>query len=613
MDKEQMINQIQKDISLYKIFTCPDYPDLGIHSKQYMDILVGLFNNTQKPFSLIYTDINKLSVVNERFGKVVGDRTLHSLLSIFSSNPLLKNSISVRIGGDEFITIVPGKKISEVENMLKLTISEVNARNEELHGSGLSFGVEDSDFSNNIEELICITEYKADIAKNKNRKNDAFLEEAKSSEGFINLPIPENISNDQKQKWKVLNTKINIAVDNHLRDLRPSSNTFEYKIPNIKSDIYQFVTAFRNLLEKKENKIPNNQKETSNLNDDVKISPQSAFIIHSLFEGTTRLEDLDDKQLEELKHTLTIWGKHLIRDAHSGLFSKSYYKLFLADKLLESKQNYQAICFSISGIRPSNTAYGHSTTDYRIDKTIPLIIEAFKQHCNYNNQAFSFNKDDCFFVDQGGGNYIAYIPNNKALKKNTINTIIETVNSHYTDGAESTLKIAASSKRNVNKYTIPFFVNSMNNVPNNPIEWSRTLFQVIKNNFAKNTTALKSAPFEEYANKPFVKFARKLKEICNDNKDSLKISSLDSNINEKSIETVINDLANYYLSEIENPESIENKKFLLENVILALSNQEAYTNKLTKQMYNEKRNERNISKTFFSRKKDPKTLSDERE
>lgn len=613
MDKEQMINQIQKDISLYKLFTCPDYPDLGIHSKQYMDILVGFFNNTQKPFSLIYTDINKLSVVNERFGKVVGDRTLHSLLSIFSSNPLLKNSITIRIGGDEFITIAPGKKKSEVEEMLKLTLSEVKIRNEELHGSGLSFGVEDSDVSSNIEELICIAEYKADIAKNKNRKNDTFLEEAKSSEEFIELPIPKNISNDQKQKWKILNTKINIAVDNHLRDLRPSSNTFEYKIPNVKTDIYQFITAFRNLLEEKEDKISNNPKENSSLSNNVEISPQSASVIHSLFEGTTRLEDLDDKQLEDVEYSLTRMEKNLIRDVHSGLFSNAYYKLFLADKLLKAKQNYQAICFSISGIRPSNTAYGHSITDDRMDRTIPLIIEAFNQHCNYNDEAFSFNKNDCFFIDQSGGNYIAYVPNNKALKKSTINSIVETVNSHYTDGPESTLKIAAASKRNVNKYTIPFFVNSMNNVPNNPIEWSRTLFQVIKTNFTKDPNALRGAPFEEYANKPFVKFARKLKEICNDNKDSLKVSSLESDVNEKSIESVINDLANYYLLEIENSESIENKKFLLENVILALSNHEAYINKLTNQMYNDKKNERKISKTLFSHKKDTKTLNDERE
>lgn len=600
MDKGEIISQIQKDISLYKAFICPDYPDLGIYSKQYMDILSGLFNDAQEPFSLIYTDINKLSVVNERFGKVVGDRTLHSLLSIFSSNPLLKNSITIRLGGDEFVTIVPKKHKEEVESILESTLSEVKKRSEELHGSGLSFGVEDSDTSKNIEQLICLAEHKADIAKNKNRKNDVFIEEALSDKGFIDLPIPKNVSYEQMQKWKILNTKINIATDNHLRDIRPSSNKFEYKIPNIKTDAYQFITAFRNLLEKKEKSMPDDLKENSSLDDDMKISPKSASIIHSLFNGTAKLEDLDDKQLEEVKYSLNRFGNSLIRDTNSGLFNKSYLKLFLADKLLESKQNYQVICFSLTGVRPSNTAYGHSITDDRLDKSIQLLIDAMKQYCDYNNETFSFDKNKCFVIFQSGGTCYSFIPNDKALSKSKINNITEEFNSHYTDGPESTLKIAAASKRNVNKFTIPFFINSMNNVPNNPIEWSRTLFKVIKDNFKKNTIALKSTPFEEHANKPFVKFARKLEEICNDHKDNLKISALKSDVNEKSIEVILNDLANYYLSEIENPESIENKKFLLENVLRSLSSQEVYTNKLTKEIYNKDRNDRKIFKPLFT-------------
>lgn len=612
MNREQMINKIKQDITLYNSFTFSDYPDLGIHSSQYMDILVKLFSDSKIPYSLIYTDVNKLSVVNERFGKEAGDNALHSLLTIFTSNPLLKNSITVRTGGDEFITFVPNKEKAEVEKILDEISNTVEEQKETLHGSGLSFGVAASS-SGDVQKLICLAEHEADIAKNKNRKNDAFLEEATSSEDFIELPIPQDISKEQKQKWEILNTKINIATDNHLRDLRPSSNVFEYKVNHIQSDIIAFITSFRNLLEKKETIHSSQPENDASIKDDFEISPESASIIHSLFQGNGNLEALDDKQLEDVSSSLDNWGKNLIRDKHSGLFSKAYYKLFLADELLKSKQNYQAICISMAGIRPSNTAYGHSITDDRIEKTIPLIVESFKKNYEFNNTPFAFDKKDVFFVDQGGGNYLAFIPENKALGKNDINEILDSVNAHFSDGPDSTFKIAVASKKNVNRFTIPFFVNSMNNVPNNPIEWSRTLFQIIKNR-AKKRPSLKSAPFEEYSNKPFVQFARKLEEICNDHKDSLKVESLSSNINQKSVESVMNDLANYYINEIEDSDSIENKKFLLENVMLSLSNHEAYINKLSKESFDKKREERKILKPIIeSHNHDNNVSEDERE
>lgn len=612
MNREQMINQIKKDVSLYKNFTFSDYSDLGIYASQYMDILVKLFNDAKIPYSLVYTDVNKLSVVNERYGKSVGDRTLYSLLSIFTSNSLLKNSLTVRTGGDEFVTFVPNKEKAEVERILSEILYTVEEQKEALYGGGLSFGIADSS-SGNVQELICLAEYDADISKNENRKKDSFLEEATSSEEFVELPVPDNITKEQKEKWEILNTKINIAVDNHLRDLRPSSNVFEYKVTHIQSDVMAFIESFRNLLEKKEISSSSNAENDAPSKDDFEISSEAAHIIHSLFQGNANLENLDDTQLADVSTSLNSWGKNLIRDKHSGLFSKSYYKLFLADKLLESKQDYQAICISMAGIRPSNTAYGHSITDDRIDKTIPLIIDAFKSKYEFNDTPFSFDKDDIFFVDQGGGNYIAFLPKDKTLGKDDINGIVSSVNSHFSDGMDSTLKIAAASKKHVNRFTIPFLVHSMNNVPNNPVEWSRTLFQVIKSR-VKKRLPLKSAPFEEYANKPFVQFARKIKEICNDKKDPLKVESLSSNTNQKSVEAVINDLANYYLNEIEDSASIKNKKFLLENVMLSLSNNEAYINRLNEESFKQNRENRKVFKQILKPSKtNTDIIEDERE
>ena len=620
MNRNQMIKQIKNNISLYEKFVYPTYPEFKIYTKQFLDILIQVFNNTQEPYSVIFTDVNKLSVINETYGRAKGDNTLYSLLSICHSNPLFKNSTTIRIGGDEFLTFVKGKTKSEVEKMLESTISTVNAKRKELLGSSLSFGVEDSFVSKNVQELICLAEHNSDIAKTEDRKNDVFLEKAQVSEDFVSLPIPKNISDEQKQIWEVLNAKINIAIDNHLRDLRPSSNIFQYKIPNVKTDSIQFITAFKNLLEQKTSNINdsiNNENTTSNA---TKISPEIASFMYSLFEGTLNLESLDDQELENIFNVLSGLGKNLIKSSNNDLFNESYYKKFLADKLLKSNQNYQAVCFSMTGIRPSNTAYNHSTTDDRMDKTDALITDALKKEFTFNSEAFTFNRNDSFLINEGGGNYLAITPNNKALRKNVINNIVETVNSNYTDGPDSTFKIAAYSKRNINRFTIPFIVNSMNNAPNNfvgtfpnytmentpnpsnknsPIEWFRTLFQILHNS---KPLALKGAYYEELEHKPFVLLSRKLKELCNDKKDKLKMDNLESNINEQSIETVLNDLINYYMENIENPNDIEAKRFLLNNTVLALANNEAYINKLTRERYEEKVNERKIFKDPSSRK-----------
>lgn len=601
MNKEQMINQVKENISLYKNFTCPDYPELGIYSKPYMDILVKLFSDEKNPYSVVYTDVNKLSNINERLGKKVGDQTLYSLLSIFTSNPALKNSFTVRIGGDEFVTFVSNKDKAEVENILEKISNNIANQSEALHDSGFTFGVEDSS-SGNIEKMLCLAEHQVEVQKNKRDKNNI-----SKTEFFAKLPIPTGITEEQQEKWQTLNTKINIATDNHLSDLRPSSNVFEYKLSHIKTDALAFISSFRNLLEKKDRQnIEDNYSDVATKN--TNISPEDAKLIHALFQGNIALENLDDKELEKANNVLTNFGENLIIDKKTGLFNKSYYKLFLADELAKSNQDYQAICYSMVGIRPRNTAYGHSLTDNNIDKTATILTENFKKCREINNMPFSFNKNDVFFVNTGGGNFTAYIPSNQAISKKENKQIEDAVNSNYTDELDSTLKIAIASKKHVNKFTIPFLVNHMNNVPNNPAEWIRTIFQVVKNKSNKKL-ALKSAPFEMQMHKPFVQLARKLEDICNDNKDNLKIESLSSVTNEKSIEAVANDCIDYYLSEIEDADSIDNKKFLLENVMLSLASQEAYFNDMTKKTYEKNRDERKVLKHALSTR-DNENVSD---
>lgn len=459
----------------------------------------------------------------------------------------------------------------------------------------------------NVEELIKIAEEKVTEQKHKNRDKNIFIKQVNTSGNFIDLSIPANVSEQQKQAWKTLNEKINILIDSHLRDIRPSNVRFQYESDHIKRDLKSFGKAFLDLFynfykeQGNESKIDSNTKHNDKNTDahsemDSCLTPESASIIHKLFTNkNVNLNDLSTEELNNVKESLDNLDMNLIRNQHSGLLGKSYYKLFLADKLLKSKQNYQAVYFSISGIRPSNTAYGHNITDNKIEKTSKLLVNAFSKKRMFNNEPFSFSKNDIFLIDQGGGNFISLLTMKKALKPEEIEDIVNEVNSQCTEDIDSSFKIASAAKNHVNKRTIPLYTNSMAGNPSNLVEWFRTMKLVIKNHKKHHTLLAESnMPSNMYNEKPFVQLSKRLKEDCNNNKDALKVDNLDKAICENSIKSIAKDCVSYYYSEIENPCQLANRKLFLDNVILALANHEAYVNSLNQGILKKKLAERLI-------------------
>ena len=275
-----------------------------------------------------------------------------------------------------------------------------------------------------------------------------------------------------------------------------------------------------------------------------------------------------------------------VRNKHSGLLSKSYFKIFLADELLKSKQNYQAIYFSLIGIRPSNTAVGHTATDKKIAKTIIPFIKDINEITEFNDKPFTFDKEDTFFIDQDGGNYVIFIPMDRALDTEKMEKIVKKVNSRYKDSLNTSFQMSYAYKNNVNKNMIAMYVNSIDEIKNTPLEILRTMYQIIKER--KNNSSDEKLPYRIYDGKPFVKFARRLKQTCNSKKDSIKMDCLSGKINQKALEANFSDCINYYLTELEGAYTNKMQKVLLENIMVALANHEVYINAMTKKNFQNK-------------------------
>ena len=120
-----LINKLNMQKQNLSSFIYPDFPDSKVYSKEYYrNIFLNYFDSTDRLFSLMYADFNKLEKINNSFGNVVGDKALaigHKLLKeSFASNALLS-----RVGGDETVVILP-------DSEKKDALQDINSFNQKL-------------------------------------------------------------------------------------------------------------------------------------------------------------------------------------------------------------------------------------------------------------------------------------------------------------------------------------------------------------------------------------------------------------------------------------------------------------------------------------------------
>ncbi|TWT09287.1 sensor domain-containing diguanylate cyclase [Planomicrobium sp. CPCC 101079] len=78
----------------------------GLHNRAY---LVGHFErNTEEnqPYALLYVDLDRFKAVNDQYGHEAGDELLKKVASVFQE-VAPPGSIVARIGGDEFVLLIP--------------------------------------------------------------------------------------------------------------------------------------------------------------------------------------------------------------------------------------------------------------------------------------------------------------------------------------------------------------------------------------------------------------------------------------------------------------------------------------------------------------------------
>lgn len=119
-------------------------------SKQYFEIL----KREQNSFALLLVDIDDFKSINDTFGHDTGDEVLIKLVEIID-DIIRDNDFIVRLGGDEFLVLLPNTNLSQTKIVANKILASINSNKKFTVSIGSSeYKIEDTDINCLIKKLI---------------------------------------------------------------------------------------------------------------------------------------------------------------------------------------------------------------------------------------------------------------------------------------------------------------------------------------------------------------------------------------------------------------------------------------------------------------------------
>ena len=108
----------------------------GLYNRRFFEKQLSKLDHTENlPLTIIMADVNGLKLINDSFGHKVGDELLETVACIMEEG-CRKEDIVARIGGDEFVVILPKTSMKEAEEVVS-RLRKLNSTHK-LKNKGLS-------------------------------------------------------------------------------------------------------------------------------------------------------------------------------------------------------------------------------------------------------------------------------------------------------------------------------------------------------------------------------------------------------------------------------------------------------------------------------------------
>ena len=131
-----------------------------LHNRAFFEeTLLKLETNRHDPIAMIVMDLNNLKPTNDHYGHQVGDKLIRRTAEVLKSS-VVEGQIAARIGGDEFVVIIPGAGLVDAQKLIE-RIQSLVVMNNKFYGEpelSLSLGAAVSEPGLSLEKVISLAD-----------------------------------------------------------------------------------------------------------------------------------------------------------------------------------------------------------------------------------------------------------------------------------------------------------------------------------------------------------------------------------------------------------------------------------------------------------------------